>query len=405
MFKGATTILSKILLSMIVALSSPLSALEASPIITEGDVPIERDVALETVVSGLEHPWSMVWLPDGDILITERPGRVRLVRMGGDGIGQLQAGSLQGVPEVYDRGQGGLLDISLHPDFAANRLVYMTYAHGNLLSNRTRLARAVYQDGRLKDWEVLFETKVTKTGSQHFGSRMCWLPDGTLLASVGDGGNPPVRLEGRFIREHAQNLANQLGSVIRINDDGSIPEDNPFTAKTGASPDIYSYGHRNIQGLAYDVERGMVWASEHGALGGDELNRLQSRGNFGWPEATYSREYFDGSRISPHESKPGTIDPKVVWLSAIAPSGLSVYNGHVFKQWKGDLFAGGLIKQCVRHVELDAAGKVMGQREIRIGSRVRDVRQGPDGYLYVLTDEENGALIRIKPLPGGDIMP
>ncbi|MDJ0811070.1 MAG: PQQ-dependent sugar dehydrogenase, partial [Desulfobacterales bacterium] len=369
-----------------------MSAAQQEPLLVEDDVPIERGFAREVVVDGLEHPWGMAWLPDGNLLVTERSGRLRRVKMAADGRGHLDPTPVAGLPEVYARGQGGLLDISLDPDFGKNQRIYLSYAHGSRTANRTRVARAVYRDGRLDDWDVIFETNVTKFGTQHFGSRFGWLPDGTLLLSVGDGGNPPVRLQGRFIREHAQNLANPLGTIVRINPDGTIPADNPFTAGEGARPEIFSYGHRNIQGLVYDPLRQKVWVTEHGALGGDELNQPQAGQNFGWPEVTYSREYFDGSKISPNVSQPGMVDPLLVWMTAIAPSGLALYTGDKFPEWKGDLFAGALIKQSVRHIELDATGRITGQREMRFGARVRDVRQGPDGFLYVLTDEDNGQL-------------
>jgi glucose/arabinose dehydrogenase len=385
--------------------SRPLSAAQPKPLIIEDDVPIEKGFTREIVVDGLEHPWAMAWLPDGNLLVTERPGRLRRVRLSEDGRGHLEPKPVAGLPEVYARGQGGLLDISLDPDFGKNKRIYLSYAHGSRTANRTRVARAVYQQDRLGDWQVIFETNVTKFGTQHFGSRFGWLPDGTLLLSIGDGGNPPVRLEGRFIREHAQNLANPLGTIARINPDGTIPADNPFTDQEGARPEIYSYGHRNIQGLVYDPLRQKIWVTEHGALGGDELNQPQAGQNFGWPLVTYSREYFDGSKISPDVSQPGMVDPRLVWMTAIAPSGLALYTGDKFPEWKGDLFAGALIKQSVRHIDLDAAGRITGQREMRFGARVRDVRQGPDGYLYVLTDEDNGQLIRVKPIEGGETAP
>ncbi len=390
---------------ILVFTSQPMSAAKHKPIFIDGDVPIERGFTREIVVDGLEHPWAMAWLPDGNLLVTERPGRLRRVMISTDGSGQLDPTPLAGLPEVYARGQGGLLDISLDPGYMKNRRIYLSYSHGSRTANRTRVARAVYREGRLDDLEVIFETNVTKFGTQHFGSRFGWLPDGTLLLSVGDGGNPPVRLEGRFIREHAQNLANPLGTIVRINPDGTIPADNPFTDRDGARPEIFSYGHRNIQGLVYDPLRQKIWVTEHGALGGDELNQPQAGQNFGWPVVTYSREYFDGSKISPDVSQPGMIDPLLVWMTAIAPSGLALYTGDKFPEWKGDLFAGALIKQSVRHIELDADGRITGQREMRFGARVRDVRQGPDGFLYVLTDEGNGQLIRVKPTEGGDTAP
>ena len=365
----------------------------AEPYITQSDVPAERGFRAVELLRGLEHPWSMAWLPNGDILVTERPGRLRRVRDG-----QLASDKIAGVPEVFDSGQGGLLDISLHPRFEQNRQIYFTYAHGNTIANRTRVATAVLKGNQLKNWQVTFEVATNKFGGQHFGSRLLWLPDETLLVSIGDGGNPPVRLEGDWIRKQAQNRQSHLGKILRFKDDGSVPPDNPFVSSADAQPAIWSYGHRNIQGLAYDPLRSMVWASEHGALGGDELNLIQAGRNYGWPTVTFSREYFDGSKISPHTSKPGMVDPVAVWMTAIAPSGLLVYSGKHFEQWRGDLLVGGLKSQDIRRIDLNEAGQVVGQSALRIGQRVRDVRQGPDGLLYVLTDESDGSLIRLEPV-------
>jgi glucose/arabinose dehydrogenase len=372
----------------------------AQPYITQSDVPAERGFRAVALLGGLEHPWSMVWLPNGDILVTERPGRLRRVRDG-----RLASGSIAGVPEVFDSGQGGLLDISLHPRFEQNRRVYFTYAYGSTIANRTRVATAVLNSDRLKKWQVIFEVAANKFGGQHFGSRLLWLPDETLLVSIGDGGNPPVRLEGDWIRKQAQNRRSHLGKILRFKDNGSVPPDNPFVNSADLQTTIWSYGHRNIQGLAYDPIRSMVWASEHGALGGDELNLIQAGRNYGWPTVTFSREYFDGSKISPHTSKPGMVDPVAVWMTAIAPSGLVVYSGTQFEQWRGDLFVGGLKSQDIRRIDLNEAGQVVGQSALRIGQRVRDVRQGPDGLLYVLTDESNGSLIRLEPASDKDYPP
>ncbi|MGD8992125.1 MAG: PQQ-dependent sugar dehydrogenase [Desulfobacterales bacterium] len=364
----------------------------AEPFIIQSDVPAERGFRATVLLRGLEHPWGMVWLPNGDILVTERPGRLRRVRDG-----RLVSESIDSVPEVFDSGQGGLLDISLHPRFEQNRQVYFTYAHGSTIANRTRVATAVLNGNRLENWRMIFEVATNKFGGQHFGSRLLWLPDETLLVSIGDGGNPPVRLAGDWIRKQAQNRQSHLGKILRFKDDGSVAPDNPFADAADAKPEIWSYGHRNIQGLAYDPLRLVVWASEHGALGGDELNRIQAGRNYGWPTVTFSREYFDGSKISPHTSKPGMVDPVAVWMTAIAPSGLVVYSGTQFEQWQGDLFVGGLKSQDIRRIDLNEAGQVVGQSALRIGQRVRDVRQGPDGLLYVLTDESNGSLIRLEP--------
>lgn len=343
-----------------------------------------------TVVEGLEHPWSMAWLPDGAMLITERPGRLRIVREG-----VLNPSAIAGVPDVFAVGQGGLMDVSVHPRFAQNRFVYLTYSHGTEAANRTRIARATFDGQALSDVQVIFEVTQAKEGGQHFGSRIVWLPDGTMLASIGDGGNPPTQLEGELIRQQAQNLQSRLGKIARLNDEGSAPSDNPFVNAT-ADAVIWSYGHRNIQGLAFDPLTNRVWATEHGSRGGDELNLAQAGQNYGWPIVTHSREY-SGGVISDAQSRPGMVDPKQVWTPAIAPSGLAVYTGDRFAAWKGDLFAGGLVSQDLRRIDLDNAGNVVDQQIIPIGQRVRDVRQSPDGLLYVLTDEPNGRLIRLEP--------
>ena len=344
-----------------------------------------------TIVEGLERPWGMAWLPDGSMLISEKPGRLRLLKNG-----VLEPTPIAGVPEVMSSGQGGLMDVSLHPKFAENRFVYLTYSAGTADANQTRIARARFDGKALQDLRVIFEVSQIKSGTQHFGSRIQWLPDGTMLVAIGDGGNPPVQLEGQLIRKQAQNLRSRLGKIVRLNDDGSIPRDNPFATNANADPAVWSYGHRNIQGLAFDPGTKRVWVTEHGARGGDELNLAQAGKNFGWPLVTHSQEYT-GGEISQERSRPGMVDPKVVWTPATAPSGLAVYTGDRFPAWKGNLFAGGLVSQDVRRIELDAAGNVRSQEQIRIGQRVRDVRQSPDGLLYVLTDESNGKLIRLEP--------
>jgi glucose/arabinose dehydrogenase len=367
-----------------------------NPVISRENVPMARGYERVTVVDGLEHPWAMTWLPNGSIIVTERPGRVRLIR--GDA---MEPEPLSGVPEVLNSGQGGLLDVSLHPRFEENRLVYFTYAKGSSLANRTCLARARLEGMALQGWQVLFEVSQAKIGTQHFGARILWLPDATMLISIGDGGNPPISLEGALIRRQAQNKASHLGKILRLNDDGTIPKDNPFFGAKDAVSEVWSLGHRNIQGLTWDSIRSKVWASEHGALGGDELNTPSAGENYGWPVVTFSREYFLNLKISDAVSAPGMVDPIMVWSPAIAPSGLLLYTGDKYRDWHGDLFVGGLVSQDVRRIDLDKEGYVRGEEALRIGARVRDVRQGPDGLLYVLTDEDSGRLIRLEPRPGG----
>lgn len=364
----------------------------AEPFMSRGAVTPDTGYRIATVVGGLEHPWGLAWLPDGSALITERPGRLRRFRNGA-----LEAAPIKGVPKVFAAGQGGLLDVAVHPRFSENGLVYLTYAAGNRGANRTTVARAVLDGDALRDPEVIFEVSDPKTGTAHFGSRLLWLPDGTLLVSIGDGGNPPIAFDGRPIRLQSQNLGTHFGKVIRLNDDGSIPDDNPFVGREGAKPEIWSYGQRNVQGMAIDPQTGWVWANEHGALGGDELNHVQSGKNYGWPAATYSRNYGSGSLISPYTSLPGMVDPVLVWMDTTAPSGLAVYRGDVFSDWDGDLLSGGLVSRDIRRLELNEDGTIAAEKSIDIGARVRDVSVGPDGHIYVLTDQSNGRLLRLEP--------
>jgi glucose/arabinose dehydrogenase len=345
-----------------------------------------------TLVTGLEHPWGMAWLPNGDLLITERPGRLRRVSNG-----VLEPTPISGLPDVLAQGQGGLLDIALHPQFETNGLIYLAYADGTRRANRTQVARARLQGDTLTDWTVIFANNRDKSGGQHFGSRLLWLPDDTLLVAIGDGGNPPLELEGDLIRNQAQNRQTLLGSIVRLTDNGEAPSDNPFVNTPDAHPLLWSYGHRNIQGLALDPATNQIWATEHGSRGGDELNQLTAGENYGWPVVTFSEEY-SGGPISTEQSRPGMVDPITHWTPAIAPSGLAVYRGDRYPQWQGQIFAGGLVSQDVKRIEVDDNGNVINETAIPIGQRVRDVRQGPDGFLYVLTDDSNGRLVRLDPV-------
>lgn len=342
---------------------------------------------METVVSGLNRPWGIAWLPDGSKLITERRGSIQLVSGG-------QMTPVTGGPEVFARGQGGLMDVALHPDFAKNNWVYFTYSAGDANANGTALGRGTLRGGRLEGFQQLFRVSQSKRGQQHFGSRILWLPDGTLLMSVGDGGNPPNSLDGENIRNQAQKPASHLGKILRLTAEGKPAPGNAWAGKGGA-PEVWTIGHRNIQGLARDPGTGRIYASEHGARGGDEVNVVESGKNYGWPVATWSVEY-SGPKISDSTSLPGMVDPIVVWTPCPAPSGLAFYTGDKNSAWRGDLFSGGLRSADVIRIDLDAQGRVAGQSRIEVGERVRDVRQGPDGHLYVLTDAANGSLIRLS---------
>lgn len=360
------------------------------PVKATADVPEADGWRAEVVVDGLENPWSIAWLPDGSALITERPGRLRLLRDGA-----LVSEPIAGLPRVLSQGQGGLMDVALHPDFEQNQLVYLTFATGTPKANRTALARGRLDGNRLRDVEVIFQNADAKQGGQHFGSRLVWLPDKSLLMSIGDGGNPPNAFNGENIRNQAQRLETHFGKVLRLTDDGAPHPDNPFVARKGARAEIYSYGHRNIQGLALDPASGRVWASEHGSRGGDELNLIEPGKNYGWPEVTYSLEY-SGPRVSEESSRPGIQDPLINWTPSKAPSGLVFYTGDRYPGWTGNLFSGALVFGQVRRITLDGA-RVVDEQKLTIGNRVRDVRQGPDGYLYVLIDSGEGSLLRILP--------
>lgn len=387
---SAATVLSAAgIAALLLGCSAPAGSIEP----TGTALPEATGWRTETIVRGLTHPWAVAWLPNGDALITERPGRLRLVRNGA-----LEPTPIGGLPEICgDCGQGGLLDVALHPDFADNRLVYLTFAQGSPDRNRTALARGRLdaQAKRLLDTEVIFHNADWKSGGQHFGSRLVWLPDGTLLMSIGDGGNPPVSFRGENIRNQAQNPGTHFGAVLRLTDDGKAPPDNPLADDPSAKPEMYSWGHRNIQGMTIHPDTGVVYANEHGSRGGDELNRIQPGNNYGWPEVTYSNEYW-GPRISDKTQAPGITDPLVVWTPSKAPSGLTVYTGERFPDWQGDLLSGALKFQEVHRLDIED-GRVRDEEKLDIGARVRDVRMGPDGELYVLTDEDNGALLRILP--------
>jgi aldose sugar dehydrogenase len=344
-----------------------------------------------TVAKDLENPWGMAWLPDGAILITERGGRVKILRNG-----SLEQIAIAQIPNLFVSGQAGLMDISLHPRFAQNNLVYLTYSTGNFQSNHTSILRVKFDGKALVEPQVIFEVTPSKSGNQHFGSRIAWLPDDTMLIAIGDGGNPPLQLNDELIRNQAQKLNSQLGKILRLKDDGSIPSDNPFVKTANANPAIWSYGHRNIQGVFADPLSKQVWSTEHGSRGGDELNLIEAGKNYGWPVVTFSQEYT-GGEISNEVSRPNMVDPKLVWTPAIAPSGLLLYRGNIFPDWQGNLFAGGLVSKSVIRIKIEG-NKTVAQETIPVGQRVRDVRQGKDGFIYILTDEQAGQLIRLEPM-------
>jgi glucose/arabinose dehydrogenase len=346
----------------------------------------------ETVAQGVRQPWGIAWLGEGRALVTSKQGTLHLLN--GKSFEDV---ALEGMPNVFTGGQGGLLDIVLHPQDAGkpNPRVYMTVSTGTNEANRTTLVRGVFDGKKVTGIQTLFKVATDKSGGQHFGSRLLWLPDGTLLMSVADGGNPPLRVKDRLAREQAQNLATHQGSILRLTEEGKPAPGNPLAAK-GALPEIWSYGHRNVQGLALDPVSGRVWATEHGPYGGDELNLVVAGGNYGWPLQSYGADYKTHEPVGKHEVA-GMLNPSVAWVPSPAPSGLAVYTGDKIAAWRGSIFSGGLAARDIRRIAVGANGKVTGQDRLAIGARVRDVRQGPDGYLYALTDEDNGRLLRIVP--------
>ncbi|KGE03288.1 PQQ-dependent sugar dehydrogenase [Pseudohaliea rubra] len=340
---------------------------------------------LETVASGLHHPWSLAQLPDHSFLVTERRGR--LLHVGPDGERQ----ALTGVPETYEAGQGGFFDVMLHPGFDDNRLVYLSYAAGGLGANATAIFRGRLTATGLADGEEILRVQPLKDTPQHYGGRLAFLPDGSLLLTTGEGFDH---------REAAQNPASELGKVLRISDDGSVPADNPLVA-AGAQR-VWTLGHRNPQGMVVDADRGVVWLHEHGPRGGDEVNRLLPGENYGWPAVTHGIDY-SGATISPYKHWPGLTDPAHVWVPSIAPSGLALYQGDRFPTWRGDLFLGALVDREVRRLDLED-GIIVGEERLfgELGERIRDVRSAPDGFLYLLTDSEAGRLVRVRPAQGTD---
>jgi glucose/arabinose dehydrogenase len=347
-------------------------------------------LSVETVASGLENPWGLAFLPDGRMLVTERAGRLRIVSRSGT-----VSAPVAGLPPVYATGQGGLLDVALAPDFASSGTIFLSYAEPREGASGTSVARArLVEDGgdaRLDGLTVIFRQSPAAGGSNHYGSRLVFARDGTLFVTLGD----------RYSRrEQAQDLSVHIGKIVRINADGSVPDDNPFRNRNGARPEIWSYGHRNVQGAALDPATGRLWTIEHGARGGDELNHPEAGKNYGWPVITYGRDY-SGARIGEGTEKAGMEQPVKYWDPSFAPSGLAFYTGDLMPRWKGDLFAGGLAGTRLVRLKLDPTRERVIEEEVLLtdlGERIRDVRQGPDGALWLLTDDPGeGRLLRLSP--------
>jgi glucose/arabinose dehydrogenase len=356
----------------------------ASPVLSAQEYPAQRGpVRVVTVARGLEHPWGLAFLPDGRMLVTERPGRVRLVTRDGT-----VSPALAGVPAVRAGGQGGLLDVVLAPDFAASRVIYLSYSEpGTLGAAGTSVARARLAEAGLEDVHVVFRQAPKVRSGIHFGSRLVFAPDGNLFITTGERGR----------RDDSQDLERHLGKVIRVRPDGSVPPGNPFAGRTGARPEIWSYGHRNIQGAALHPETGQLWTVEHGAMGGDEVNVPKPGRNYGWPVISYGRDY-SGASIGEGTTKAGLEQPVHYWDPSIAPSGMMFYTGDRFPEWRGNLFVGSLKFAMLVRLTVDDERVVAEERLLQgLGSRVRDVRQGPDGFLYLLTDERDGRILRLEP--------
>ena len=365
-----------------IALAAPASA----DITKAPAVQSQHRLKVETFAQGLVHPWGLGFLPDGRLIVTERPGRVRIVAT----TGALSA-PVRGVPRVYANGQGGLLDIALSADFSATGLIYLSFAEPRGgTKNGTSLARAklvAEADGaRLDEVEVIFRQEPSYASSAHFGSRIVVTPDGSLFLTLG---------ERYSAREQAQNPGNHLGKLVRLMPDGSPYAGNP--KKDGWRPEIWSIGHRNVQGAALNPASGKLWTIEHGARGGDEINIPQAGKNYGWPVITYGRDY-NNAKIGEGTHKAGMEQPIYYWDPSIAPSGAAFYTGELFPEWRGNLFVGALAGQALHRLVLDDE-RVVGEEKLLadLGERIRDVRQGPDGALWLLTDHPDGRILRLTP--------
>ena len=348
----------------------------------------QADFRITTIAQDLDHPWSVAFLPDGDYLVSERRGKLWRIKPDGRKI------EITGVPAVYHHGQGGLLDVMPEPHFKDGGWLYFSYAAAddndeNIANTEVARAQLNLTQNRLTNTQVIFKAMPKVEGDNHWGSRLLMTKDNYLFITLGE----------RFdYKEEAQNPANHLGSVVRLMPDGRVPDENPFVGQDDKKPEIYSYGHRNAQGMALNPQTNEIWIHEHGPKGGDEINVLKPGANYGWPAVTFGISYW-GTEISDKTTAPGMKDPILQWTPSIAPSGMAFYTGDKFPEWKNDLFVGALAHKHLRRLELDGH-EVTGQEELLKdrGERIRDVREGPDGYLYILTDEDNGSLLRLEPL-------
>jgi len=360
--------------------------------------PPGHDFKVVTVAEGLRNPWSIAFLPDGDMLVTERPGRLRIIRDG-----KLLPDPVPGVPEVRASGQGGLHDVVPHPNFAQNRLIYLAYAKpGPNNTGTTAVSRARFVNDRLENVEEIFVAEAWNDRPGHFGGRIAFDRQGYLYLSIGD------RMEGftatgfmENVEDHpSQQLNTHKGKIVRLNDDGTVPNDNPFVGREGALPEIWSYGHRNPQGLAFHPDTGVLWSNEHGPQGGDELNVIRKGANYGWPVIGYGMNYVTGTMLHRGREKEGMEQPAAFWVPSIGISGLTFYTGDKFPNWRGNAFVGGLSGQQLVRISLN--GEIVTNREQLLAGeyRIRDVRTGPDGFLYILTESQYGqptSIYRLEP--------
>jgi glucose/arabinose dehydrogenase len=339
---------------------------------------------LVTLVEGLDHPWSIAWLPDGRMLVNERAGRMRIVSKDF----RLDPQPVEGLPKIVVDGQGGLFDVVLHPDYKDNGWIYISYSGPGPGGHGTELMRAKLDDHRLTDQQVLFRLEPKTGTSQHFGGRIVFDGKGHVFLTLGERGE----------QARAQRLNDHAGSVIRLNDDGSVPRDNPFVGRKDAKPEKFTYGNRNMQGAALHPRTGELWTHEHGPQGGDEVNVMRAGRNYGWPVITYGANYGTGTKIGEGTQKAGIEPPLYYWVPSIAPSGMAFYEGDKFPNWRGNLLVGALADKMLVRLELNGEKVVKEERMIKgaIG-RIRDVRVGPDGFVYLLTDERRGVLARLEP--------
>ena len=343
---------------------------------------IHQKIRVVPYVRGLDTPWSIAFLPNGDMLVTEKPGRLRVVRNG-----VLESQPISGVPQVLSGGQGGLLEVLPHPRFPENRFLYLTYSKSGERGNTTALARGRLEGNALTEVRDIFVADAWSNGPIHFGSKLAWGRDGLLYMTIGE----------RNERDRAQRLTDHAGKVLRLTEDGAAAPGNPFIGRSDAKPEIYSYGHRNLQGLAVHPDSGQLYETEHGPQGGDELNIIQAGRNYGWPVVTLGREY-SGEVIAAQPAREGIEQPVIFWAPSIGLSGMAFYTGDKLPGWKGNLFLGGLSGQYLQRVVLNDRG-IAGREPIipDMRLRIRDVRQGPDGLLYLAIDGQQGGILRIEP--------